>query len=58
MRATDGINPLRPRFVKRVPRRNHGLTGPGIANVNGGQFVAPKPSAAVCEEIILKEPDA
>lgn len=59
MRATDGINPFDPCFVEaRAAGVTTVLTGPGSANVIGGQFVALKTFGRCIEEMILKEPVA
>ena len=59
MRATDGINPFDPCFAEaRAAGVTTVLTGPGSANVIGGQFVALKTFGRCIEEMILKEPVA
>lgn len=59
MRAVDGINPFDPCFAEaRAAGVTTVLTGPGSANVIGGQFVALKTAGRFIEEMILKDPIA
>lgn len=59
MRSIDGINPLDPSFEAAVKA---GITtvmsGPGSANVIGGQFVAIKTKGISIDEMIIEEPAA
>lgn len=59
LRAIDGIN---PRCVAFEEARAAGITtvvtGPGSANVMGGQFVAIKTAGVVVDDMILKDPVA
>lgn len=59
MRAIDGINPLDPAFEAAIKA---GITtvmsGPGSANVIGGQFVAMKTKGISIDEMIIGEPAA
>lgn len=58
MRAIDGINPMDETFEDAVKKGGVTLvaTGPGSANVIGGQFVAMKTSGHIVDEMIVKEP--
>ena len=59
MRAIDGVNPFDPCFAEAVAAGVTAVvTGPGSANVIGGQFVAMKTSGRYIEEMIIKEPAA
>lgn len=59
MRAIDGVNPFDPCFAEAVAAGiTTVVTGPGSANVIGGQFVAMKTSGRCVEEMILQEPIA
>jgi len=57
LRALDAINPEDPAFYEALC---HGITsvctGPGSANVIGGQFVAMKTWGRRVDEMIIKEP--
>ena len=57
LRAIDAINPYDRAFKES---RDHGITtvctGPGSANVVGGQFVALKTYGRKVEDMIIKEP--
>lgn len=59
LRAIDGINPFDNAFVEA---RENGVTicvtGPGSANVLGGQFVAIKTIGKCVDEMIIKDPVA
>lgn len=59
MRAIDGLNPFDRCFEEA---RNSGITcvvtGPGSANVIGGQFVAMKTCGRGVEDMIIKQPAA
>lgn len=59
LRAIDGINPLDRGFEEA---RNAGITcvvtGPGSANVIGGQFAAVKTAGICIDDMILKAPAA
>ena len=59
LRAIDGLNPFDPCFAEA---RNAGVTtvvtGPGSANVIGGQFAALKTCGRSIEEMTLREPIA
>ena len=59
MRAIDGLNPFDPCFREA---RDAGVTtvvtGPGSANVIGGQFAALKTHGRSVEDMLLKDPVA
>jgi len=57
MRATDGINPFDRAFEDVIQAGiTTLLTGPGSANLIGGEWVAIKPVGRVVEEMILRDP--
>lgn len=59
MRAIDGINPFDPCFAEaRAAGVTTVLTGPGSANVIGGQFVALKTAGRCIDDMILRDPAA
>lgn len=59
MRAIDGINPMCPAFAEALEGGvTTVLTGPGSANVIGGQFVAMKLYGKRVDDMILKDPVA
>ena len=59
LRAIDGINPFDRSFKDaREAGITTVVTGPGSANVIGGQFVALKTYGTVIDRMILKEPVA
>ena len=59
MRAVDGINPFDPCFAEaRAAGVTTVLTGPGSANVIGGQFVALKTAGRCIDDMILRDPVA
>jgi len=59
MRAIDGINPLDSSFYDaRKAGITTVMTGPGSANVIGGQFVVMKTSGNCVDDMIIKEPAA
>lgn len=59
LRALDGVNPADGAFRKAVKAGvTSVLTGPGSANVIGGQFLAMKTHGNCIDEMILKEPVA
>lgn len=59
MRAIDGINPFDPCFAEAIRCGvTCAVTGPGSANVLGGQFVALKLYGKSVEDMIIKEPIA
>jgi len=59
LRAIDGINPFDPCFAEAAAAGiTSVVTGPGSANVIGGQFVAMKTSGRYIEEMIIREPVA
>ncbi|GFP75115.1 amidohydrolase [Clostridium fungisolvens] len=59
LRALDGVNPVDGAFRKAVKAGvTSVLTGPGSANVIGGQFLAMKTHGNCIDEMILKEPVA
>ena len=59
LRAIDGINPFDRSFKDaREAGITTVVTGPGSANVIGGQFVALKTYGTVIDNMILKEPVA
>lgn len=57
MRAIDAVNPEDPAFFEAL---SHGITsvctGPGSANVIGGQFLAMKTYGRRIDDMIIKEP--
>lgn len=59
LRALDAINPEDPAFYEAL---SHGITsvctGPGSANVIGGQFLAMKTHGIRIDDMIIKEPVA
>ena len=59
IRAIDGINPLDPAFAEAIKA---GITtvmsGPGSANVIGGQFVSMKTKGISVDEMVIEEPAA
>lgn len=59
MRAIDGVNPFDPCFAEAVQCGvTCAVTGPGSANVIGGQFVALKLYGKSVEDMIIKQPIA
>ncbi len=59
MRAIDGLNPFDPCFKEaRAAGVTTVVTGPGSANVIGGQFAALKTYGRYIEEMLIKEPVA
>lgn len=59
LRAIDGINPMDGCFKKAVKAGiTTVVTGPGSANVMGGQFVAMKTQGICVDEMVIKEPVA
>lgn len=59
MRAIDGINPLDPAFAEAVKAGiTTVMTGPGSANVIGGQFVVMKTKGVSIDEMVIQEPAA
>jgi len=59
LRAIDGLNPFDPCFREaREAGVTAVVTGPGSANVIGGQFAALKTCGRSVEEMILKDPVA
>ncbi|MDR0898311.1 MAG: amidohydrolase [Oscillospiraceae bacterium] len=57
MRAIDGINPFDPCWQEALEAGvTTAVTGPGSANVIGGQFVAMKTTPGSVEARIVKEP--
>ncbi len=59
LRAIDGLNPFDPCFKEaREAGVTTAVTGPGSANVIGGQFAAMKTCGRSVEEMILKDPIA
>ena len=59
LRAIDGLNPFDPCFKEaREAGVTTAVTGPGSANVIGGQFAALKTFGRSVEEMILKDPVA
>ncbi|WP_125153048.1 amidohydrolase [Clostridium rectalis] len=59
LRAIDGINPLDDAFKDAIKAGiTSVMTGPGSANVMGGQFVAIKTSGICVDEMVIKEPAA
>ncbi len=59
IRAIDGVNPLDPAFAKaRLAGITTICTGPGSANVIGGQFVAMKTAGHRIDDMVIKAPAA
>lgn len=59
MRAIDGLNPFDPCFAEaRAAGVTTVVTGPGSANVIGGQFAALKTDGSSVEEMLIKAPVA
>ena len=59
MRAVDGLNPFDPCFLEaRAAGVTTAVTGPGSANVIGGQFAALKTAGNSLEDMLLKDPVA
>lgn len=59
MRAIDGLNPFDPCFEEAYKAGvTTAITGPGSANVLGGQFAAVKTYGATLEAMLIKEPVA
>lgn len=59
MRAVDGLNPFDPCFAEaRQAGVTTVVTGPGSANVIGGQFAAFKTAGNSAEAMLLKDPVA
>lgn len=59
MRAIDGINPMDSSFFDaRKAGITTVMTGPGSANVIGGQFVVMKTSGNCVDDMVVKEPAA
>ena len=59
LRAIDGINPLDTAFEEAVKAGiTTVMTGPGSANVIGGQFVAMKTKGICVDDMIIKAPAA
>lgn len=59
LRAIDAINPLDPAFKEALRAGvTTVMTGPGSANVIGGQFVAMKTHGTSIDEMIILEPAA
>ncbi|WP_234122699.1 amidohydrolase [Clostridium hydrogenum] len=59
LRAIDAINPMDTAFYDAVKAGITGvMTGPGSANVVGGQFVFMKTSGKCIDDMIVKEPAA
>jgi imidazolonepropionase-like amidohydrolase len=59
LRAIDGLNPFDPCFKEaREAGVTTAVTGPGSANVIGGQFAALKTCGRSVEDMILKDPIA
>ena len=59
MRALDGINPMDSSFLQaREAGITAVMTGPGSANVIGGQFVIIKTHGVCVDDMIIKEPAA
>ncbi|MBC2397664.1 amidohydrolase [Clostridium tetanomorphum] len=59
LRAIDGINPLDHSFEEAIKAGiTTVMTGPGSANVVGGQFVAMKTKGICVDDMILKAPAA
>ncbi len=59
MRGTDGLNPFDPCFTEAYKAGvTTVVTGPGSANVIGGQFAALKTYGNSLEEMLIKDPIA
>lgn len=59
MRAIDGLNPFDPCFAEaRAAGITTVVTGPGSANVIGGQFAALKTAGHSVEDMLIKTPVA
>lgn len=59
LRAIDAINPMDAAFKEAVEAGiTSVMTGPGSANVIGGQFVAMKTSGICIDDMVIKEPAA
>ena len=59
MRAIDGLNPFDPCFAEaRQAGITTVVTGPGSANVIGGQFAALKTAGGCVEDMVLRDPVA
>lgn len=59
MRAIDGINPMDSSFDEAVKSGiTTVMTGPGSANVIGGQFVAMKTKGKCIDDMVILEPAA
>ncbi|HWR23499.1 MAG TPA: amidohydrolase [Feifaniaceae bacterium] len=59
MRAIDGLNPFDPCFKEaRAAGVTTVVTGPGSANVIGGQFAALKTYGRYIEEMVIQDPVA
>lgn len=59
MRAIDGLNPFDPCFAEaRAAGVTTVVTGPGSANVIGGQFAALKTAGGSVEEMLIRFPVA
>ena len=59
LRAVDGLNPFDPCFMEaREAGVTTAVTGPGSANVIGGQFAALKTYGRSIEEMTLRDPIA
>jgi len=59
LRAVDGLNPFDPCFAEaREAGVTTAVTGPGSANVIGGQFAALKTYGRSVEEMVLRDPIA
>ena len=59
MRGTDGLNPFDPCFAEAYKAGvTTVVTGPGSANVIGGQFAALKTYGNSLEEMLIKDPIA
>ena len=59
LRAIDAVNPMDAAFNEAVEAGITAvMTGPGSANVIGGQFVAMKTKGICIDEMVIKEPAA
>ncbi len=59
LRALDAVNPMDEAFKKAVKGGiTSVMTGPGSANVIGGQFVAMKTYGKCVDDMVIKEPAA
>ncbi len=59
LRALDAVNPVDPCFREAIAGGvTTACTGPGSANVIGGQFLAMKTAGRTMDEMVIKEPQS